>query len=62
METSNQKCAVCENTSQDVPLLVLTYQGKNYYVCSTHLPLLIHHPERLAGILPGAENLRAGEH
>lgn len=53
----DQNCCVeCKKTSQQVPLLELTYQDKKYYVCPQHLPLFIHKPENLIGKIPGAEN------
>lgn len=50
-------CVQCGRTSQEVPLLTLTYQANLYYICPQHLPLAIHKPEQLVGKLPGAENL-----
>ena len=50
------RCLVCERTSDEVALLSLTYRGAGYYICAPHLPILIHRPEQLAHILPGAEN------
>ena len=55
-------CLVCERTSEQVPLLALTFQGHTYAICPQHFPILIHHPERLAGKLPGAEKLVPGGH
>lgn len=55
------KCLVCEQTSEKLPLLRLEYRGQNYWICPTHLPILIHHPEQLIGKLPGAENLTITE-
>ncbi len=56
------RCLVCEQTSEEVPLLNLTYQDKHYWICPTHLPILIHKPGQLSGKLPGAENLKPNEH
>jgi len=49
------KCLVCSKTNKEIPLLSLIYQDKTYWVCPQHLPLLIHKPEQLIGLLPGAE-------
>jgi len=51
------KCLVCSKTNNETPLLTLIYQEKTYWVCPQHLPLLIHKPEQLVGLLPGAEKL-----
>jgi hypothetical protein len=40
-----------------VPLINFSYQGKELWICPQHLPILIHEPQKLAGKLPGAENL-----
>ncbi len=51
------RCLVCEQTSQDVPLLKFEFQGAELSICPQHLPILIHRPTQLADKLPGAENL-----
>lgn len=56
------QCLVCNATSDEIPLLTLTYQQGHYYICPQHFPILIHQPERLVGILPGAEKLQPHEH
>lgn len=49
-------CIYCERSENEVPLIQLKYHGENLSICPQHLPILIHHPEQLAGKLPGAEN------
>jgi len=56
------KCIVCDQTSQQVPLVVLVYRGETYWICPQHLPVLIHEPAKLAGKMPGAENLKGSGH
>ncbi len=61
--TSNlHACVVCEHTSQEIPLLSIEYQGKQYWICPDHLPVLIHEPAQLIGRLPGAEKLQGHHH
>jgi hypothetical protein len=55
-------CLACGRNSQEVPLLTLEYQGNAIRICAQHLPVLIHDPARLVGVLPGAENLAPSEH
>jgi len=55
-------CLVCEQTSQEIPLLAIEYQDQKYWICPTHLPILIHKPDQLIGKLPGAEKLSGHEH
>ena len=42
------KCLLCGETSQELPLINVTYKGKQIYICSGHLPVLIHEPQKLA--------------
>ena len=62
MNAEQHACIVCEQTSREVPLLVIEYQDQQYWICPQHLPILIHHPQELAGVLPGAEKLHGHEH
>lgn len=55
-------CIVCEQTSQEIPLLAIEYQDRKYWICPQHFPILIHRPDQLAGKLPGAEKLVGHEH
>jgi hypothetical protein len=41
------KCLYCQQTSDSVPLINLTYQGKPLWICSQHLPILIHEQHKL---------------
>jgi hypothetical protein len=61
MEKHDEKhCLVCQSNENEVPLVQLSYKGKAYWICPQHIPVLIHNPKNLEGLLPGAENLQAG--
>ena len=62
MTIEKPACLVCAQTSEQIPLLSLSYQGQTYYICPQHFPILIHQPGKLVGILPGAEKLVPHEH
>jgi len=62
MNPETPHCLVCEQDSQEVPLLTIEYQDRHYYICPQHFPILIHKPAMLVGKLPGAEKLQGGEH
>jgi len=62
MTTEIHTCIVCEQSSQDIPLLSVEYQNRQYWICPQHFPILIHKPEQLVGKLPGAEKLHGHEH
>ena len=50
-------CLVCKRGEEETPLLQLRYQGDALWLCPQHLPILIHDPTSLEGLLPGAEKL-----
>jgi hypothetical protein len=61
MEEHNVKeCVFCKRDQNTVPLVQLSYMGANYWICPQHIPILIHEPGKLAGLLPGAEEMQAG--
>ncbi|NOZ51486.1 MAG: hypothetical protein GXP37_15780 [Chloroflexi bacterium] len=62
MTTIQPSCVVCGRTDAEVPLVALRAQGKDAWICSQHLPILIHKPHMLVGKMPGAENLAAEGH
>jgi len=55
-------CLACGRGDDVTPLVRLDYQGAHVWICPQHLPLLIHDPGRLTGMLPGAETLQPAEH
>jgi hypothetical protein len=56
------ECLACGRGEDVTPLVRLDYQGSHVWICPQHLPLLIHDPGQLVGMLPGAENLQPSEH
>ncbi len=61
MEKHNEKhCLFCKKDSEQVPLVQLSFKGKNYWICPQHIPVLIHDPSQLEGMIPGAQNMQAG--
>ncbi len=59
---TNDACLFCHRRSDAVPLLTLEYRGQAIRICAQHLPVLIHDPGQLVGVLPGAEELEPSEH
>ena len=61
MENTNKKvCLFCKQDENKVPLVQLDFKGHSYFICPQHIPVLIHNPGQLEGLLPDAENLQAG--
>ena len=57
MPDPNPTCLYCGITSDQIPLVSLFFNGTPYWICPQHLPILIHQPAKLAGKLPGIENI-----
>lgn len=57
-----EACIACGRNAQATPLIAFTYRQQAYWICPQHLPLLIHDPGKLAGRLPGAEDMRPADH
>lgn len=60
--TAETRCLFCQRDETVTPLVALTYRGAPLHICPQHLPVLIHDPQRLVGVLPGAERLEPAEH
>lgn len=56
----DKKCLYCQRGEEQVPLVQLAFKGSKYYICPQHIPVLIHNPDQLQGMLPDAENMQAG--
>ena len=60
MANNEKKCLVCGKDEEQIPLVELSFRGVKYSICPQHIPVLIHNPEKLTGMLPDAENMEAG--
>jgi len=61
MDNQGEKaCIFCNKNNSQIPLVQLSYMDKSYWICPQHIPILIHDPSKLAGKLPGAEDMQAG--
>lgn len=55
-----KKCLLCQTTENKTILVTMNFKGKEIHMCPSHLPILIHDPQKLVGIIEGAENFIAG--
>jgi hypothetical protein len=62
MSEPKPTCLVCSQTSDEIPLIAVSFQGHTYWICPSDFPILIHQPGLLVGKLPGAEKLKPHEH
>lgn len=51
-------CLVCKKSSEETPVTKFHYKDSAFYICPQHLPVLIHHPNELTGLLDGAETFQ----
>ena len=54
-----RKCLFCNRNDEQVPLIQLSYQASDYWICSQHIPVLIHKPDKLDGILSNIDRVEA---
>lgn len=58
--SDEKKCLVCEKSSNETPVTKFHYQESEFYICPQHIPVLIHRPQELVGLLDGADKLQGG--
>ena len=57
---NTKECLVCKKSSKEIPVTKFYYQETSFYICPQHIPVLIHDPQKLVGLLPGADTMQAG--
>ena len=55
-----KECLVCKKSSTEIPVTKFYYQENHFYICPQHIPILIHNPQELTGLLDGADKLQGG--
>ena len=58
--TTTKECLVCKRSSDETPVTNFEYRDKTFYICTQHIPVLIHNPQALVGLLDGADKLQGG--
>ncbi|MFQ5611726.1 MAG: hypothetical protein ACE5H9_06295 [Anaerolineae bacterium] len=56
-EKSTYVCLNCNRPETAIPLVNLRYAHDQNWICTQCLPVLIHHPQQLAGKLAGADRI-----
>jgi galactose-1-phosphate uridylyltransferase len=56
----DKKCILCDKSHNETPVTKFEYRNSEFYICPKHIPVLIHDPQKLTGLLPDAENFEAG--
>lgn len=55
-----KECIVCKKSSNEIPVTKFYHKESEFYICPQHIPILIHNPQELIGILDGADKLKGG--
>jgi len=58
--STTRECLVCKKSSAETPVTKFYYQESEFYICPQHIPVLIHKPQELVGLLDGADKLQGG--
>ena len=58
--SNTKECLVCKTSSTEIPVTKFYYQESEFYICPQHIPVLIHKPQELVGLLDGADNMQGG--
>jgi hypothetical protein len=53
-----KECLVCKTASTEIPVTKFYYQENEFFICPQHIPILIHNPQQLIGLLDGADNFK----
>lgn len=53
-----KECLVCGKGPQEIPVTEFYYQESSFFICAQHIPVLIHDPQKLIGLLPDADKLQ----
>lgn len=54
--SKTKKCLVCKKSSNEVPVTQFYYRDDSFYICPQHMPVIIHNPQQLIGLLDGADS------
>ena len=53
-----KECLVCKTASTVIPVTKFYYQENEFYICPQHMPVIIHNPQELIGLLAGADKFK----
>ncbi len=52
------KCVVCDLSEEVTPLITMHYKKKKLHLCTSHLPLVIHEPDKITETLDKAVEVK----
>ncbi len=57
-----KECIVCKKSHNEIPLTSFIFKETEFWICPQHIPILIHSPQKLADLLPGADQFEGAAH
>jgi len=55
--SEQKKCIVCQRSQEEMPVTEFYHKEASFYICAQHIPILIHDPQKLVGLLPDADKM-----
>lgn len=59
--TETTHCLNCHRSETEIPLVSLRFNGRQTWICSLCLPVLIHKPQQLVDKLEGLAHINASD-
>ena len=59
MDTHGKNCIICKKDEDQIPLVKFDYKQTSFWICPQHIPVIIHDPTQLEGLLPDADKFEA---
>ncbi len=53
-----KECLVCQRNQDEAPVTEFHYKQSSFFICAQHMPVLIHDPQKLIGLLPEADKMQ----
>jgi hypothetical protein len=54
----HKECLVCQKNQDEAPVTEFHYKNSSFFICAQHMPVLIHNPQQLIGLLPDADKMQ----
>jgi len=58
--SETKTCIVCKKSAMETPVTKFYHKNSSFFICSQHIPVLIHNPQELAGLIDDADSLQGG--
>jgi hypothetical protein len=56
--SETKTCIVCKQSSMEMPVTKFYHKNTAFYICSQHIPVLIHNPQELVGLIDDADTIQ----